>query len=129
VCYPHSNPLTTSPDSPKPKPTLEALPYDIQHTLMKYLDPASSASLALACPAIYPVHRSTKGSVPLKTTADTNRISKCKGGAPLLCEMLRSWMGKDGVRLKFSWYNERFVTAERWEELEEARWCDGWESS
>jgi hypothetical protein len=38
-------------------------------------------------------------------------------------------MGKDGVRLKFSWYNERFVTAERWEELEEARWCDGWESS
>ena len=38
-------------------------------------------------------------------------------------------MGKGGVGLKFSWYNEKFVSPERWIELEETRWSDGWESS
>lgn len=43
--------------------------------------------------------------------------------------MLREWMGNEGVGLKFSWYNEMFVGPERWLELEEHRWSDGWESS
>jgi hypothetical protein len=33
------------------------------------------------------------------------------------------------VGLRYSGYNELFVTMERWLELEEARWSDGWESS
>lgn len=61
--------------------------------------------------------------------ADSNRVGVLKGAKPFLHEMLRSWMGKDGVGLRYSGYNELFVRMERWLELEEARWSDGWESS
>lgn len=65
----------------------------------------------------------------LSSIADTNRIGKPKGCAPVLHEMLRQWMRKEGAGLKFSSYNERFVTLEKWYELDERGWSDGWESS
>ncbi|KAH8773121.1 hypothetical protein F5882DRAFT_381407 [Hyaloscypha sp. PMI_1271] len=129
-CHPEArtkNPAIQSVN--KAPPTLETLPYDLHHSLLLYLDPASSASLAVTCRAIYPLHRNRHGSVPLKTLADSNRVGVLKGAKPFLHEMLRSWMKKDGVGLRYSGYNELFVTMERWLELEEARWSDGWESS
>lgn len=65
----------------------------------------------------------------LTTVADTNRIGKHTGCAPYLYEMLRRWMAKEGVGLRFTWCNERFVTLDRWFELEEEMWVDGWDSS
>jgi hypothetical protein len=48
-----------------------------------------------------------------------------------LHRLLRKWMGR---HLRFSFYVNKFVTLQRWHELEgyeveEQRWSDGWESS
>jgi hypothetical protein len=106
--------------------TLDNMPYDVHYLLLQYLDLASSASLAVACPSIYPLHRACHGSVSLNALA-SNEVGIEKRGATLLCDMLIGWMKK--AELSFSWYNGLFVGLDRWLELVGARWSDGWESS
>ncbi|KAE9382032.1 hypothetical protein N431DRAFT_506780 [Stipitochalara longipes BDJ] len=105
---------------------LEKLPLDIHYTLLDFLDPTTSAALAIACPTFYQIHQERHGSVPLRMIEEKSAGVVLHGS---LHELLADWMGKEGVELKFSWYNKLFVSKERWQELDEAMWSDGWESS
>jgi hypothetical protein len=105
---------------------IESLPTEMHHTLLDFLDPTTSAALAIACPTFYQLHRNRHGSVPLTMIEEKSAGVVFHGS---LHELLADWMGKEGVELKFSRYNQLFVSIERWHELDEAMWSDGWESS
>jgi len=103
-------------------------PPEIRNQIRQYLDPTSSTALGLTCRHFYRDHRRRYGKVPLHSMVQMPG----GGGGPWqisLAGLLKHWMGKPGVGLKFSTYNMLYVSKERWEELEELMWSDGWESS
>ncbi|KAE8442826.1 hypothetical protein EG329_002798 [Mollisiaceae sp. DMI_Dod_QoI] len=102
---------------------LQTLPYDIQYILVKHLDPTTSTCLGLTCRDFYAVHWRVYGTVPFEPIT-----SVLQPPVNHLATLLRDWM-LSRWGLVFSIHIGRFVDPERWFELEDIHWGDGWEST
>ncbi|KAF8851293.1 hypothetical protein BDZ45DRAFT_767134 [Acephala macrosclerotiorum] len=109
--------------------TLQTLPYDIKFAITKHLDHVSSTCLGLTCKDFYKVHRRLHGSVSLDSWIIVYD-PKYPGlpGLTGLPRLLKDWF-KERWNLEYSGPVKKFVELERWYELEDLYWGDGWEST